>query len=334
MKIKENLGLLLEGAHQKPNGIAKYCKNIALAYLKKKVSAGNNYILNLSNSLHDLAWDCIADLFERDDKGRFVQIETYFENESLDCLSEAEVQMKLRRLVFSKVNDGLFRNFGVFDMSLSKIIRNLKLAAAKHDLPINRWATDNYLLFGDQNTEDDSKPVFPPEFLEIKLTNRLNVTMDIPEIVDELDEIFTTQDHYQKRYPIVQLASVIRRSFVNLHDKHPTYRRPENPAISKEKLADFLKLSLEQCGECFRETYVEKGKIDAESLAKYITCIENILHHHYIDESEAGDSYYDHFNEVFPGVSKDQYRQQHRQYLEYMVKQVRRDLFLKLKKVI
>lgn len=325
---------MLEGAHQNTGGIAEYCKNIALAYLKKKVRAGNHYILNLSNSLNDLAWDCIADLFERNDKGRFVQFEIYFEDENLDSLTEADVQMKLRRLVFSKVNDGLFRNFGIFDMSLSKIIRNLKLAAAKHDVPVDRWGTDNYLFFGDEATEISSKPVFPPEFLEVRLTNRLHVNMETPEILNELENIFAKQDQYQKRYPIVQLARVIRRSFINLHDNHKTFRDVANPTISEEKLAEFLKLSLEQCSECFRETYVKKGKIDADSLAKYVSCIENILHHHYIADSEVGDSYYDHFTEVFTGVTKEQYRSQHRQYLEYMVKQVRNDLFHKLKKVI
>ena len=305
MGIKEKLGLLLEGKHPNSSELAKYCKNIALAYLKKKVSAGNHYILNLSNSLNDLAWDCIADLFERNEKGRFVQFETYFEDENLNNLSEADVHMKLRRLVFSKVNDGLFRNFGIFDMSLSKIIRNLKLAAAKHDVPVDRLGTDNYLFFGVKVTEISSKPIFPPEFLEVRLTNRLHVNMETPEVLKELEEIFVEQDQYQNRYPIVHLARVIRRSFINLHGKHKTFRKVENPIISKDKLTDFLKLSLEQCRNCFRETYVEKGKIDANSLVKYITCIENILQHHYIADSEVGDSYYDHFSEVFPEVIPD-----------------------------
>jgi len=334
MKIKEKLVCLLGGQNQNPSGIAKYCKRLALAYLKKKVSSGNHYILNLCKSLEDLAWDCIADLFERDEQNNYVQFESYFADKRVEALSEAEIQITLRRLVFSKVNDGLFRNFGVFDMSLSKIIRNLKLAAGQHDLPVNRNGSDNYLIFEKEGEVHSEMPMMPPEFLEIKLTNRLQITMDTPEIVDVLETIITGQDRYQKRYPLVQLARVIRRAFININDEQRASSYLATPLLRKETLEEYLQQTLDQCEECFHISYVAKGKITKEDMDRYVSCIEGILRHHYVAECGVGDSYYDHFREVFPRVTKDQYRKQHRQYLEYMVKKVREELFQTLRKVI
>ena len=334
MLIKEQLASMLRGGEKNPCKVATYSKNIALAYLKKKVSSGNHYILRLTNSLEDLAWDCIADLFERSDENRYVQFENYFSSLQMNELSEAEAQIRLRRLVFSKVNDGLFRNLGIFDMSLSKIIRNLKLAASGADFAVDRKGSDNYIFFDNASEAQTEKPIMPPEFLEIKLTNRLNTTMDTPEVLDEVRNIFNSQQLYQNKYPVVQMAKVIRNSFVHLHDNEKKFTIYKDPLLRKEKLSEYLQQSLDHCKECFNETYVSKGKINQESFDNYISCIEKILHHHYITESEIGDSYYDHFNDCFSGVSKEEYRHEHRQYLEYMVKLVRKDLLQKLRKVI
>ena len=334
MEIKENLIDVLGSSCRSPKYLAEYCKLVALAYIKKKIKSGNSFILYLNSTIEDLAVDCIADLFERDAKGKYVVFESYFRDKDLSTLSETEVQMSLRRLIFSKVNDGLFRNFGIFDMSLSKIIRNLKIAANNQDLNTCRIDGNNHLYFKNSLSIDSHKPMMPPEFLEIKLTYRLNTKMDTPEILNQVQEIFQQQTQYQQRYPIVQIARIVRRSSIHLHDLPKTFVENKNWIVSKDKLDQLLCKSLKTCSECFKTSYVKKGKIDSETLNKYITCIKKILQHHYITDSEIGDSYYDHFHEIFPDIPKDDYRELHRQYLEYMVKQVRNELFLQVKMVV
>jgi hypothetical protein len=62
--------------------------------------------------------------------------------------------------------------------------------------------------------------------------------------------------------------------------------------------------------------------------------LEHILKHNYVEESTQGDSYYDHLKQRLPNLKKKEYRSNHRQYVEYMVKLVRKDLMLRLKKVV
>lgn len=335
MVVKEELLKLLEDGNSDPCDFITFCKTLALAYLKKKVQSGNTYLLTLMGSLEDLAWDCIADLFERDESNNFVQFERYFAEDTITELSEQQVQIRLRRLIFSKVNDGIFRNFGVFDLSLSKIIRNLKLAADKLGIPIERQGHHNFLFFSDRSSTREYKPIMPPEFLEIKLTTRLQAThIDIPDVLGEAIHIFQQQNMYQQRYALVQLARIIRRSFVYLHDEWPENHHPEDPVISKGQLRKYLLSILKEHRLSFYRSYVEKGKIKIEILDKYIRCVKRIIEHHYIMETQIGDSYYDHFKQEFPSVSKEEYREVHRQYLEYMVKLIREDLVSNLRKVI
>ncbi len=334
MTVKEILLEVLYSPRKNPKLLTEHCQIIALAYLKMKVKSGNSFITSLGTTLDDLALDCIADLFERDEQGRFLHFESYFGKGQLSELSEVELQSRLRRLVFSKVNDGLFRNIGIYDMSLSKIIRNLKLAADKQGLSINRVDGDNELLFNRDLSDHRTRPVMPPEFLEIRLTNRLNLNMETPDVLSVLTDIFLEQRVYQQKYPVVQLARIIRRSSINLHDKPKSSTQTQNLTISKEKLNQLLYEAIDGCSECFEKSYIDKGKIDRNTLDKYLNCIRGILHHHYVKDSENGDSYYDHFKEIFPDVSKVEYRHDHRQYLEYMVKTVRQNLFNKVKRVI
>ena len=334
MTIKEKLVWVLHMPGKNPRHLAEECKIIALAYLKMKVKSGNSFIMSIGASIDDLAIDCIADLFERDEMGKYPQFESYFADQDPAEMSEFEIRSKLRRLVFSKVNDGLFRNFGIYDMSLSKIIRNLKLSADKYGLPVQRVDGDNYICFNNEALNLSKSHLMPPEFLEIKLTDKLDLSMETPDVLSVLTDIFRDQTEYDKKYSVVQLARIMRRSTIHLQDHPKTNTDIQEATISKYKLNQLLGDAIEGCSECFEKTYLNKGKLDRITLEKYLACIKKILHHHYIADSETGDSYYDHFNNAFPEISKVEYRDCHRQYLEYMVKKVRSDLFYKVKRVI
>lgn len=76
----------------------------------------------------DVAYECISDLFRQDEKGTILQVAAYFEG--IDCThaTDQELLIHLRRLVFSKVNYGLFRLLNEADPALGKILRNTRLA--------------------------------------------------------------------------------------------------------------------------------------------------------------------------------------------------------------
>ena len=88
---------------------------------------------DLASRQKTLALDCIADTFQRDENGHFTTLITYFESLNWRQLSDADLTIALRRLIFSKVNEGLFRSYRAEDPNLARIIRNIKEAVKRND---------------------------------------------------------------------------------------------------------------------------------------------------------------------------------------------------------
>lgn len=332
MTLREALKKLLRGNKKGIDVFAHQCQNMALVYLKSKVASGNYFLKDISDDLEDLAWDCVADLFERDEDDNFVQLERYFANLSLNKVSEGDLKIKTRRLVFSKVNDSIHRIFGNHDHSLSKIIRNIKNACNNLDLEIKRINKSNHIILA--KNYDQEKPTMAHEFLEIKLSHRVLGSMNMIDVMKEVKSIFANQKIYRKIIAVVPLARTIRRTFVKSNKKIKSHVIPQNSLFLNEELHEFLDKAIEQYENHFYQTYVESGKVEEPIFKAYIHTIRDILQHHYIKEKKCGDGYFSHLKKYLCEVDKTTYRKKHRQYLEYMTDLIRTELIRRLKKVV
>ncbi len=325
--------LLEEGTDQRHvTRCAHKFNRIAMSYLKQKISRGTLSMNRIQLPLKDFAWDCVAGLFERDESGRYVQLQTYFKQYDLEGMTDQEVYSVCRRLVFSKVNDGIFRNFRRIDPALGKIIRNLKLAIQKHpDIVLENKKDMSRIIFNSDGS--DNKPLMPVEILRIRLTQRLEATMFISESVDLLQTIMTEQDWYRPEYPLVEAAKIMRYAYTQLHENTAGQGQtvwPETP-LFKKNLQEFIGKSIEEVRKDMYKTYVEKDKLNEEIFETYVKCIEDILRDFFIEEGKTS-SYFYHLQQYLDHVSRATYREQHRGYLEYLVKKARSNLLHTLKK--
>jgi len=108
-------------------------QKISLSYLKYQEVIGKHIRWERSKNmseLDDLALDCVAGLFMRDDKGNFIQLNKYFcqNSEDIARLDDDEVMVLLRRLVIKKTKQELSRIFKERDPEGAKIVRNIKVA--------------------------------------------------------------------------------------------------------------------------------------------------------------------------------------------------------------
>jgi len=97
---------------QKPadvKSVIDLCHTFALAYLRMKASSGKLYLFH-GEKLEDLAWDFIADLFEKDDDGRFRVFCDYFDETTLSEMDENELNfncagwfLPLWKIIFLKL---------------------------------------------------------------------------------------------------------------------------------------------------------------------------------------------------------------------------------------
>lgn len=108
-------------------------QKISLSYLKYQEVIGKHIRWerkNHSGELEDLALDCVAGLFMRNDNGDFIQLKKYFQNnvDDIQKLESVEIMVLLRRLVIKKTKQELSRIFKERDPEGAKIVRNIKVA--------------------------------------------------------------------------------------------------------------------------------------------------------------------------------------------------------------
>ncbi len=128
-KTREHLSAILSGTYTDINlkHIVGLCHAFAVASINSKIAGGTLRREFIGMNSRDIAFDCIADLFQRGENSTMVQLQTHFKRINFDTASNQELLTHFRRLVFSKVNNGLFRIYNEVDPSLGKIIRNIKL---------------------------------------------------------------------------------------------------------------------------------------------------------------------------------------------------------------
>ncbi len=108
-------------------------QKISLSYLKYQEVIGKHIRWERNKNmgeLDDLALDCVAGLFMRNENGEFIQFRKYFLGgpADIDSLDDAEILVLMRRLVIKKTKQELSRIFKERDPEGAKIVRNIKVA--------------------------------------------------------------------------------------------------------------------------------------------------------------------------------------------------------------
>lgn len=304
--------------------LIKKCHTMALAYLRMKASSNKLYMIR-GERLEDLAWDFIAELFEKDENGCLVKLQDYFDNLDLQELSDSGLRVELRKLVFTKVEDNIFRAIGEKDPSLRKIIRNLKLAIRDNKCDNHVCYKDDYIII--DKDEKENLPIMPSEFMQIKLACRLEEKMQIPEILAEVIDVLQCQEHYQKRISLVGLASIIRLTYIHFNESRNSQQKQYNTdeAMIHTEFQKFLETSSEMVRTNTGYSYIRKGKISHKELDIYVNAAKDIVYDSFT-EGKTEASQYEYLKNYLPDLDYDDFRENKRQVLEYLVKLIRKDL--------
>lgn len=289
-----------------------------------KSKKGSSFLFRYDR-LEELAWDFIADLFQKDEQENLIVFQTYFERSDLE-LPISKLKIKLRRLVFSKVDDNIHRHYGEKDPSLKKIIRNIKLAVREQKCGL-RVCFQNGTLIVEEEKKKGKKPLMPPDFLQARLCARLGEQMQIPETLAHSIDILLHQDHYRKEYPVVSLARIIRESFVSLQKgQHEECVKPVAESnILIEEFDLILQESKHRIKDKVGSRYLRIGKMDRDELEIYFETASDIIKNNFI-EPHSSLSQFDQMQQHVDDLDYDQFRNDYRPVLEYLVKLIRDDL--------
>ena len=326
MDVRTTLRSVFNGCPTSVREAVSLFHHIAIIYLRHKDAAGGLKLANLGLSLEDLALDCIAGLFERDQSGRFPVLARYYEEIYWQTLDEVTLSGATRRLVFSAVNQELYRNYREADPTLHRIIRNIKDAAeAVEGVGISQTGRDNHVTFS-PDADAGLLPIAPPEYLSPYISSVLARDEDLRGVLTELRDLLGSQDCYRPSYPVVRLALLIRGTFLAL--AHETAHTESTPPAVEEQLhlrdiESLIAESVKTTGERFRARYVDRGKVSAELFDVYVWVAGEVLQ---ADFTETGDdqlSYFERTRKHIPSLTEEEYRSEHRTVLEYFVKTAR-----------
>lgn len=329
--IRKELGLLLSGVYSEKdlNRVVEFFKRYAVGYIRMKRKVGNSFCR--IDDIESVAYSSISELFSRDADDRFPNLERYFGSKPVGRLPDHELEPEIRRLIFTKVNDYLYRRLGDYDPSLKKIIRNIKSAFASGDFDRYTEISGNTVYLKSHICED-TLPELPHELLEIYLCSRINRSSMIPEILAAAIEIIDRQELYQKRIGITALALSIRNSFIALQNHHEQEENRTMRTILNGDLEKFIGISKKNVQEKISAKYLKSGKMDRDEMQSYFSAAADILNDQFVDEKQFKDSQFEYLNSYMKNLDYEQFRNLHRKRLEYFVKLVRVEMIDLFKK--
>jgi hypothetical protein len=307
------------------NDLVKLCHSIAVISLWNKSASGKLNLDLIGLHHNDLGYDCIADLFSRNEKGELIQLKTYFEGVPLDSVSDEALLAHLRRLVFSSVNQSLFRLFVEVDPSLAKILRNTKIAVNTlgNFVEVERFGEVCIAPTLCETLEhlDD----IDPKLLESQLSGMLKGDERIPELLCKLSLYLRQQSDFKRLVSLVSVANIFRSLFSQaIEAETGDYESTADRELLIEEVLGVIRKVSGEVREEMLPKYVGRGRTDTETFAKYFAVIELHLADTIIGENGEDPSFYQALEALLPGLKFEEYRKTHKNILEYMAKTVRK----------
>ena len=301
------------------NGLVGLCHSMAAAALRRKVAP-----VMLTTGVHgtnyrDLAYDCIAELFEQGEDGGLMQIRAYFQGVDRDGASDDQLLMHLRRLVFTKVNHGIVRFHSEADPELGKILRNIRLSVqALHNFTVVERFGDAYLLPAFSPSLEHLPPLDREE-LEAGLRGEARPHDHVPAMLAHLSRFLLSQSGKSRIVPLTSVALAIKSLYLTQGAPEPGRDPGEDPFTVSDTLSLVRTACREVLGRMAVE-YVGSGKVEREMFLKYTEVIEKNVSLRFSGGDMDGRSLYASLQAMIPNLSESEYRSRHRARLEYLAR--------------
>lgn len=323
--IRPLLQSVLSGSapRQEVNRLVQCAYQIALIRLRQLMNSHRLHLQSFQISAEGAAFDCLAELFQRDGEGRFVEILDYFGDAAeLEALTETEVIHRFEILVFRKLQDGIFRLYRENDPVLSKILRSIKQAVAADAAFVKHERFGQLVVSRGTDEPLYDRPEFPPEELEKELFGE-GTGRTVRQLFSSLFIILNRQSAYRRMIPLITAAMIIKRVMVSGRVPVSALSTPEEEMISND-IRQIVTTAIGIAMEELRERYVVTGKLRNEDFLRYQHALSRLLIDTFVHNDGTEQSQHDYLRESYGVLSVEEYREQHRSHFEYMIRLAKR----------
>ena len=310
------------------------CYDLALPHIRKKIAAGKINLSIMGLREPDVVYDCVADLFQRNEDGNFPQIQVFFrrEVEDIHVASEEELLVTLRRIVIGKVNNNIIRLYSEADPALGKILRNLRLALDRTRLFDQVTRFNEHYLIPHETDPLFERPPMSEDHLRHEFSRTDHVDETIPEMLQKLQHTLAAQTEFQRAVPLVTAARMFKEAYVLGWDSPSKAPAEAQEILESQDIRRVVQDTVEGLHRRLYARYVEKGKCTAVQFDEYMNTVKDILLAGTDGETSDHLSYYQHLNKYAPELSETMYRKERRTMLEYFVKLAKERIRQELRK--
>jgi hypothetical protein len=331
--LRELLSNLLAGTslQQEQNKLVAVCHAISVAIVRRKVRDASYHQQLLGLKTSDLAYDCIADLFARNERGEFLYWQSYFAAYPLHQLTDEEILAHLRRLIASRVHQALFHLYEDFDPSLGKILRNVKLAVqglsvfeecSRLGEPCLQPTEANPLL---EELEFDAAGI--EQLLHLYALRFEN----IPTLLSRLALALREQEERSRRVRLMAVALGIR-SFYTSRFQLKESTELEFVSLDSTEIRRAVSSGITSVRESVAKKYSETKSLSSEVLEVYFNIIQTRLLNYLANTDGNPDSLWKIFQQHLPQIGLKEYKDVHRSRLEYLSRLVQKQTLEELRK--
>lgn len=271
------------------------------------------------HTINSVALDCIAEIFEMDDENRFPELMIYFSNErDPNKVTEEQTLINFRTLVFSKLNDGIFRIYHENDPITSKIIRNIKLAL-KNSGSVKTFERLGETFISSSAPINFHLPPFPHQELESELIHLLHKRVNIKTTLSELCRLLEGNNLCRNFISLLDAALIIKSIYLKIDSVSPVSFTMDNDLLEMD-VKKIVENSMVEINLLMKEKYLFKKKLTEIEFTSYMNAISQLLTNTYIFNDGVNSSYFDYLKENLPDLTYDEYRKKHRIQFEYIAK--------------
>ncbi len=286
---------------------------LATNILRIKFSQSPSIKQHLGLNEHDLGYDCIAELFERDSRNQLIHFRTYFSNFDCASMSGKEILVHFRRLVSSAVNQNLMHVYRDFDPSLGKILRNIKLSITAHKAFQELERFDETCIAPIDAVLNEHLPTIDQSILFDLLTSHVRGDEFVPELMSIYSRIIREQMEFNRVVPLLTVALVFRSLFIT--KQHPVSNGHDHGSNSFE-IEELINKNIAHVKATIL-SHNHHGSTSPEMIDRYFSAIRGMILSKMNASDYGADSLFKGLQLYCATLGTDEYQKIHRTKIEY-----------------
>ena len=283
----------------------------------------------------DLAFDCIADLFGRDDKGSFGHLVAFVGalNWPLERTPDHELLAAFRSLLSRFADMELGYLYAQSDPSGARIHRNIRECIKNHGTFRLSRDMRGFVIAPGTGPSLDHLPQFSVDVLKSEFYARLDGVQQIPRLMDTLLQVLKSQTEFRRSVPLADVVHLFKG----------VYRLEQKSEIEERDVQDLgglAQFEIDQIRarvelvlkEKILVTYVSHGKVDRKhGEAMYLAYCDLIGD--WCSGNGASSGLYEYLKRHLP-IDEQLYKDELRAKMEYLLKVAREEFASRLMGVI